>query len=189
MSNPAFLFQMGMVAKMIEARHKDGCNWSVEFVLRDAAGRIIMQCGDEPQWWWRSTIPTDPRKEVMQTGAVHTDSARSESATDTAPVTPPAVSESAAGDHRPATDRPSVLGSAVMAAIADWPGPDWSQAPEWAVAWAMDADGDAYWHVHVPGASKDEWPGLWNAHQVTEFTASTFNYPGNWRDSLRKRPA
>ena len=24
--------------------------------------------------------------------------------------------------------------------------PDWSQAPDWAVAWAMDMSGECYWH-------------------------------------------
>lgn len=69
-----------------------------------------------------------------------------------------------------------------------WPGPDWSQAPEWAVAWAMDADGCTYWQVHIPGMAKTEWPGLWRSEHLSECRAPDFGYHGDWRNSLRKRP-
>lgn len=58
-TNATLLFQLAMAAKMIETRHKTGCNWSVEMVVRDAAGRIIMQIGDEPQAHWQTTIPEE----------------------------------------------------------------------------------------------------------------------------------
>ena len=64
--------------------------------------------------------------------------------------------------------------------------PDWSQAPDWAVAWAMDMSGECYWH------SGSEQPKV--KHHIFEssgdghtFEAPSFSYKGDWKDSLRKR--
>lgn len=72
---------------------------------------------------------------------------------------------------------------------ADWPGPDWSQAPEWAMWWAMDdtesRPRSAYWHDEEPKpqvSGYNSWMG--GEHQ----RAPDFGYPGHWRDSLRRRP-
>ena len=35
--------------------------------------------------------------------------------------------------------------------------PDWKDAPEWAIAWAVDADGQAFWHELPPEAGDVEW--------------------------------
>lgn len=53
--------------------------------------------------------------------------------------------------------------------------PDWSQAPETAVEWLMAEDGRFKWVLFE--------------HGETWYTkAPSFNYQGDWRDSLRKRP-
>ena len=63
--------------------------------------------------------------------------------------------------------------------------PDWSQAPDWANWWAMDADSDCYWFENKPEIMSVTWLPF-NASEVGD--APTFNYQGNWRNSLRKRP-
>lgn len=71
--------------------------------------------------------------------------------------------------------------------VSEWQ-PDWSQAPELANWWAMDSDGDAYWHscVVIPFISS----GVFEAGNPQGHTseAPSFNYQGDWQDSLRKRP-
>lgn len=54
--------------------------------------------------------------------------------------------------------------------------PDWSQAPKGSDAWRMYGDGNCAWLVDIDGDFK------WWAH------APSFDYQGNWEDSLRKRP-
>lgn len=77
----------------------------------------------------------------------------------------------------------SVLRAAVDA--MDWPGPDWSQAPEWAEWWAMDKSGRCNWWSEEPWMfDGGEWAGGVVSHQT-----GSFGYAGDWRDSLRKRPA
>lgn len=63
--------------------------------------------------------------------------------------------------------------------------PDWSQAPSWTNWWAMDADGDCYWFENKPEMKSVAWLPL-NASKVNE--AKSFDYQGNWKESLRKRP-
>ena len=61
--------------------------------------------------------------------------------------------------------------------------PDWSQAPKWARWWAIDKDRLAFWHHTKPKNDDIEF------YQCGEFCdAPSFNYQGNWKDSLRKRP-
>lgn len=64
--------------------------------------------------------------------------------------------------------------------------PDWSQAPEWANSWGMAEIGQAWW-----------LSGEWHANNRGGFSstgfikaekAPSFNYQGNWKESLRKRP-
>ena len=61
--------------------------------------------------------------------------------------------------------------------------PDWSQAPEWADWWAIDKDLVSFWHEDKPKFDEVEF------YQCGVFCdAPSFNYQGNWQDSLRKRP-
>lgn len=60
--------------------------------------------------------------------------------------------------------------------------PDWSQAPDGHDWWVMDKDGEASWCSDKPIMSTyDFWYGK-------ESNAPTFDYQGDWKDSLRKRP-
>lgn len=61
--------------------------------------------------------------------------------------------------------------------------PDWSQAPEWADWWAIDKGLVSFWHEDKPKFDEVEF------YQCGVFCdAPSFNYQGNWQDSLRKRP-
>lgn len=105
----------------------------------------------------------------------------------------PAVSESAAGDdyqydcskvgktdfnqHCPCCGKWGHIPSNWPS--AEWPGPDWSQAPDVSHftrdridGWRMGQQGIAFWLLP---------DGIWGQ-------APSFNYPGHWRDSLRRRP-
>ena len=66
--------------------------------------------------------------------------------------------------------------------------PDWSQAPAWANWWAMDGNGDSYWHSCVDEPFVSESIVEIANPQGHTFDAPTFNYQGNWQDSLRERP-
>lgn len=69
--------------------------------------------------------------------------------------------------------------------IEAWPGPDWSQAPEWARWWVCGGpDIKGVWYSERPtqGSHGEYWIG-----QGRGQTAPTFGYTGDWRDSLRKR--
>ena len=64
--------------------------------------------------------------------------------------------------------------------------PDWSQAPEWANSWGMAEIGQAWWlsgewHVNDRG-------GFSSTGFIKAEKAPSFDYQGNWQDSLRKRP-
>ena len=68
--------------------------------------------------------------------------------------------------------------------------PDWSQAPDWANWWAMDENKNTRWIY-----SQLEQPYIsdiflrWCAVGMFDSAdAPSFNYAGNWQDSLRKRP-
>ena len=72
--------------------------------------------------------------------------------------------------------------------------PDWSQAPDWANWWAMDGfSNQANWYDSEPYIDGDseienEWNIELKANMETYEKAPSFNYAGNWQDSLRKRP-
>lgn len=83
----------------------------------------------------------------------------------------------AEADKREDKTRPEVL--------EEWQ-PDWSQAPEWAVAWTKDEIGAQWWGV-IPSHGC----GVWFAGDGVKFRcveAPEFNYDGRFVDSLRKRP-
>ena len=64
--------------------------------------------------------------------------------------------------------------------------PDWSQAPDWANWWAICSRGQACWYGGEPVRSKNGWGVKYNGYPF--HTTSSFNYQGNWQDSLRMRP-
>ena len=72
--------------------------------------------------------------------------------------------------------------------------PDWSQAPSWANWWAMDGfSKKANWYIDKPYLDDDskvelEWNIDLTINTETYMHAPSFNYQGNWQDSLRKRP-
>lgn len=65
--------------------------------------------------------------------------------------------------------------------------PDWSQAPEWAVAFTVDTHGDSMWWSEQPTRTSLSW--FVDDHVVWRCdSAPSFDYKGDWRESLRKRP-
>ena len=76
----------------------------------------------------------------------------------------------------------------VRVGAAPWPGPDWSQAPEWAMWWAMDDTPSrarcAYWHLEEPNRPVPDY-NSWMSGSYDK--APDFGYTGDCRDSLRKR--
>ena len=74
---------------------------------------------------------------------------------------------------------------AVNGAEKEWQ-PDWSVAPEWANYW-IKTSGDLFaWLERKPRISN--LIGGWNIECIKKQIAQSFNYQGNWQDSLRKRP-
>lgn len=65
------------------------------------------------------------------------------------------------------------------------PAPDWSKAPEWAMWWAVDANGGAYWHTDKPSATVDEH--AWSANGRIEWDTTSLVCP-SWRTTLQARP-
>ena len=68
--------------------------------------------------------------------------------------------------------------------------PDWSQAPDGYNWWAFDGfSKGANWYNSKPWLDDDsEVEDEWNADSGSFLIAPSFNYQGNWQDSLRKRP-
>ena len=64
--------------------------------------------------------------------------------------------------------------------------PDWSQAPEWAKYWIKTSGGSFAWLDRKPDISKIN--PHWNVECFKKSFAPSFNYQGDWQDSLRKRP-
>ena len=62
--------------------------------------------------------------------------------------------------------------------------PDWSQAPNKAMYWAMDGCGQCNWYEREPEVFGSQWD--WGS--VIEQADTGYDYQGDWRDSLRKRP-
>lgn len=64
--------------------------------------------------------------------------------------------------------------------------PDWSQAPEWAEYWYMTKDNKFQWCSKRPYQDGCNW--FVNCSSIyTLDVAPSFNYQGDWCDSLRKR--
>ncbi|WP_151960883.1 hypothetical protein [Acinetobacter bereziniae] len=66
----------------------------------------------------------------------------------------------------------------------DWSKVDWSQAPEWAVAWVYcNLNKTGYWCKKKPIQLKRGW-----CTSTLETSAPSFGFKGNWQDSLEERP-
>ena len=73
----------------------------------------------------------------------------------------------------------------VSIGLEDWQ-PDWSQAPDWANYWYTDGS-IAMWSSHDP-KYYDPFDIKHLPFDLTVDTAPTFNYQGDWLESLRARP-
>lgn len=62
--------------------------------------------------------------------------------------------------------------------------PDWSQATGTANYWAMDGCGQCNWYEREP----EVYGSQWDFGGVIEQANTGYDYQGNWRESLRKRP-
>ena len=63
--------------------------------------------------------------------------------------------------------------------------PDWDQAPKWANWWVMTSKGVPIWIDSEPRISDN---GLYWCLPRGNTEAPSFNYQGDWKDSLRERP-
>lgn len=59
---------------------------------------------------------------------------------------------------------------------------DWNKYGKGLYFWAMDENGRAFWHNRKPKING----GKWDSYH--KYRAPSFDYQGNWQDSLRKRP-
>ena len=68
--------------------------------------------------------------------------------------------------------------------------PDWSQAPSSLIThWSMEGNGTCTWWVDEPCVdSETHFENPENPHSCCYSDAPSFNYIGNWQESLRKRP-
>ena len=68
--------------------------------------------------------------------------------------------------------------------------PDWSQAPDWANWWCLSVMHGAMWFSREPICTKATWAMLNDVKfcAASFDEAPSFNYAGNWQESLRKRP-
>ena len=68
--------------------------------------------------------------------------------------------------------------------------PDWSQAPDWANWWCLSVMHGAMWFSRELICTKATWAMLNDVKfcAASFDEAPSFNYQGDWRESLRKRP-
>ena len=59
---------------------------------------------------------------------------------------------------------------------------DWHKYGKGLYFWAMDENGRAFWHNRKPEINGGKWGSR------NKYRAPSFNYRGDWKDSLRKRP-
>lgn len=78
---------------------------------------------------------------------------------------------------------PAIMEGIKNAELEEWQ-PDWSQAPNRAMYWAMDGCGQCNWYEREPEVFGSQWD--WGS--VIEQTDTGYDYQGDWRNSLRKRP-
>ena len=95
----------------------------------------------------------------------------------------------AEADKREPSGFPNVLRGACGEIVAvkvddkEWQ-PDWSQAPDSAMYWAMDGCGQCNWYEREPEVCGSQW----DFGSVIEQADTGYDYQGNWQGSLRKRP-
>lgn len=65
-------------------------------------------------------------------------------------------------------------------------GPDWDTAPVWANWWAVDADGDAWYHLKKPEINGDGFE--WGSGDISMLCFHK-NIKQFWENSITKRPA
>ena len=74
----------------------------------------------------------------------------------------------------------------VFIGLEEWQ-PDWSQAPDWAKYFTIDSLGIARFWDYEPTKTSASWfiddDVVWRCEET-----AIFNYKGDWRESLRKRP-
>ncbi len=74
------------------------------------------------------------------------------------------------------------------------PGPDWGQAPEWAMWWAVNADLEAFWYAFKPFPLTNLTDACWQWSDDDEFkrirSAGEAVLPIgiDWRTTLSERP-
>ena len=101
----------------------------------------------------------------------------------------------AEADKREPSGFPNVLRGACGEIVAvkvddkEWQ-PDWSQAPDDKIThWTMEKDKRYSWWIGEPKKdSQNHYESIENANCSFYGDAPSFNYQGNWQDSLRKRP-
>jgi hypothetical protein len=73
--------------------------------------------------------------------------------------------------------------------------PDWSQAPEWAQYWAINADLEAFWYECKPYPLTNLKDACWQWSDECEFTRCRLAGEAalpigiDWRCTLHERPA
>ena len=84
---------------------------------------------------------------------------------------------------------PAIMEGIKNAELEEWQ-PDWSQAPDWANWWCLSVMHGAMWFSREPICTKATWAMLNDVKfcAASFDEAPSFNYAGNWQDSLRKRP-
>ena len=68
---------------------------------------------------------------------------------------------------------------------AQMPQPDWASAPEWAMWWAMDADGAPYWFENKPELHLSTWQPAIGQGRYCESDRKSND---DWRLALQRRP-
>lgn len=78
------------------------------------------------------------------------------------------------------------------ASLEEWQ-PDWSVAPDGFNWWAMDGDNHCHWFKYKPRIvnENNEFDVGYRCTTCDDQfrSALSFNYQGDWKDSLRKRPS
>jgi hypothetical protein len=67
--------------------------------------------------------------------------------------------------------------------------PDWSQAPNGFNYWVINHNGIAFWFLYKPKKEGSWFTNVIPPHHMDASKyAPSFNYQGDWKDSLRERP-
>lgn len=73
------------------------------------------------------------------------------------------------------------------------PEPDWTKAPQWAMWWAVDCDGYAWWYRYEPSCDGDAWgddnPDTGNGKSFKDAYFIDIPIGIDWRTLKRQRPA